>query len=268
MKYFLLVTFIIWGNLLFAQEKIEEIEQYDIRSYAPQKSGVSDLVFEARIDKLTEILSKNLALGKLVDVYFKISWLSPSQYKIEVFGLPKGFEDIKADLTALIKGKLEFVLPEKFSDKFKGYKFKVEPIADGKLIRAIDVTYKMIAPEVDISFDRAGLLKTIETKAPNSLVKTEFFHSPKSWSNNKLVLDKIIQSSSQGPAKQMTISELEYISVSGIGFPSQISVKSVTEITVPATDKEKEKQIKNEMGTTIHFTNYEVNTGKARRQIN
>lgn len=268
MKKLLLFSLLTLTSSVFAQAKIEELEQYEIRSYAPQKTGVSDLVFEARIDNLTEMLSKNMVLGKLVDVSFKIYWLSPSQYKIEVYGLPKGFVEIKSDLISLIKGKLEFVLPENFSEKFKGYTFKAEPIAEGKLIRAIDTTYTMAVPEVDITIDKAGQLKTIETRSPMSAVKTEFFHSPKSWSNNKLVLDKIVLSSRQGAATLTTINDVEYTSVNGVGFPSILRVKNISEVTIPATEKEKEKNIKNETGTIIRFTKYEVNTGKAQRYMN
>jgi hypothetical protein len=251
----------------FAEEKIEELEQYEIRSYAPQKNGVKDLVFEARIDNLTEILQKNLSLGKLTDVSFKVYWVSPSQYKIDVYGLPKGFNEIKSDLTQLIKGKLEFVLPESFSEKFKGYSLKAEPVADGKLIRAIDLTYTMTVPEVDILIDNSGALKKIETRAPMSAVKTEFFHSPKSWSNNKFVLDKIVLTSGQVGAKMTSTNDIEYAVVNGVGFPSKVAIKNVNEIKVPATAKEKEKIIKNETGTVIRFTKYEVNTGKAQRQM-
>ena len=268
MKQLLLFILLAFTSLSWAQEKIDELDQYEIRSYAPQKSGVKDLVFEARIDNLTEMLSKNLVLGKLIDVSFKIYWVSPSEYKIEVQGLPKGFEEVRADLISLIKGKLEFVLPEKFSDKFKGYTLKAEPIADGKLIHAIDATYTMAAPEVDIVIDKAGQLKTVETKASMSSVKTEFVHSPKSWSNNKLVLDKVKMTSRQGAALLTTSNDLEYASVNGIGFPSKITVKNISEVTIPKTEKEKEKKIKRETGTVIRFTKYEVNTGKAQRYIN
>lgn len=267
MKHLLLFILFLASGVAFAQEKIEELEQFEIKSYAPQKNGVNDLVFEARIDNLTDLLTKNLVVGKLVDVSFKIYWMSPSQYKIEVQGLPKGFEEVKADLVALIKGKLEFVLPEKFSEKFKGYTLKAEPIADGKLIRAIDTTYTMATPEVDIVIDQSGSLKRVETRAPLSAVKSEFIHSPKSWSNNKLTLDKIITTSWQGGTLLTTSNDLDYISVNGIGFPAKITVKNVAEVTIPKTAKEKEKKIKNESGTIIRFSKYEVNTGKAKRYI-
>lgn len=268
MKQLLLFILLAATSVAWAQEKIEELEQYEIKSYTPQKNGVSDLVFEARIDNLAEMLSKNLVLGKLTDVSFKIYWLSPSQYKIEVNGLPKGFEEIRADLIALIKGKLEFVIPENFSDKFKGYTLKAEPIAAGKLIHAIDATYTMAVPEVDIVIDKSGQLKTVETRATMSSVKTEFAHSPKSWSNNKLVLDKIIQTSRQGAALLTTTNSIDYLSVNGIGFPSKITIKNISEVIIPKTEKEKEKKIKSETGTIIRFSKYEVNSGKAQRYIN
>lgn len=271
MKTFLLLTVsivtLLTSSDLWSQNKIDEIEQYEIRSYDPQKSGLTDLVFEARIDKLTDILNKTNTLGKLVDVYFKIYWLSPSQYKIEVMGLPKGFQEVRDDLTALIKGKLEFIIPEKFSDKFKDYTLKVEPIADGKLIKAIDDTYTLAVPEVELVFDKSGRLKTLESKVAYSSVRTEFFQSPKSWSNNKLVMDKIVTVTKQGTAENTTTNSIEYITASGMGFPSKVTIKNVTEVVIPAQGKEKEKKVKNESGTVVRFTTYEVNTGKAQRFI-
>lgn len=267
MRNILILILILASQYAFAEEKIDEIEQYEIRSYSPQKNGVNDLVFEARLDNLTESLSKNLILGKLVDVSFKIYWISPSQYKIEVQGLPKGFIEIKASLISIIKTKLEFVLPEKFSEKFKDYTLKSEAIADGKLIHAIDATYTMAVPEIDIVIDKTGQLKTVETRAPMSAVKTEFFHSPKSWSNNKLVLDKIILTTKQGMVNFKTTNNLDYININGIGFPSKVVVETASEVIIQATEKEKEKRIKNEESTRIRFSKYEINTGKAQRYM-
>jgi hypothetical protein len=269
MKFILLfaTVFTVNTTAILAQTKIDEIEQYEIRSYDPQKSGLTDLVFEARVDNLTEILNKTQTFGKLVDVYFKIYWMAPSQYRIEVMGLPKGFQEVRDDLSTLIKGKLDFVIPEKFSAKFKSYTLKAEPIADGKLIKAIDDSYTLAVPEIDLVFDRSGKLKSSEIKTPPAPVKTEFFQAPKEWSNNKLVMDKIVSVSKQGFAVTTITNSLEYASIAGMGFPTKITVKNVTEATIPATKKDKEKKVKSEAGTIIRFTKYEVNTGKAQRFI-
>lgn len=267
MRIFVLLVSLMFLSNAQAQQKIEEIEQYEIRSYDPQQRGLTDLVFEARIDNLTEILNKAQTFGKLIDVYFKIYWISPTQYKVEVMGIPKGFQEVRDDLSALIKGKLEFVIPEKFSEKFKSYTLKAEPIADGKLIKAIDDTYNMTSSEIDIIFDKTSRLKTIETRAPMSVVKTEFFQTPKAWSNNKLVMDKVVSTSRQGNAVLTTTNTIDYMVVGGIGFPAKIAVKNVQEATIPATAKEKEKKVKNESGSVIRFSKYELNTGKAQRYM-
>jgi len=269
MKTFLLsilsITTLFSSTGAWAQAKNEVIEQYEIRSYDPQKSGLTDLVFEARIDNLTEILNKTQTFGKLVDVYFKIYWLSPSQYKVEVMGLPKGFQEVRDDLSTLIKGKLEFIIPEKFSEKFKAYTLKAEPIADGKLIKAIDDSYTLAVPEVDLVFDNNGRLKTLQTKSAASSVKTEFFQTPKAWSNNKLVMDKVVSINKQGLATNTITNSIEYLTVGGMGFPSKVTIKNLTEATIPAQGKDKEKKMKSETNTAIRFSKYEVNTGKASR---
>jgi hypothetical protein len=256
----------IWSNA-FCQQKIDEIEQFEIRSYDPKSSGLTDLVFEARIEHLTELLNKNLSIGKLVDVHFKIYWISPTQYQVEVEGLKKGFKEIKEELSSLIKGKLEFIIPEKFSDKFKSYTLKAEPLADGKLIRAIDESYSMAVSEIDIKFEKNGQLKSVTTQMPMSRLATEFFHSPKSWSNNKLVLDKTVTTTTQGAAENTVENIVEYKTFQNIGLPTKIIVNNRSEITVQATEKEKEKKLKQESITNIIFTKHEINTGKAHRHI-
>lgn len=261
----LLLIFAV-GNI-HAQSKIDELEQFEIRSYTPQLNGVKDLVFEARVDGLKEIIEKNLAVGKLNDLYFKVYWQHPNDFKIEVEGLPKGFKEVRDDLRQLIKGKLDFVIPEKISDRLQPYTLKVEPITEGKLLKAIDETYTLAVPEIDITFDKSGRMKYLETKMSANAVKTEFFHSPKSWSNNKLVLDKV-QSISGVPGNAVIIiNELEYANVNGFGMPAKLNIKNVIEYTTAATKTEKAKVQKKETNSVIRFSKYEINTGKASRFI-
>ena len=67
MKKIILVSLVwAWSCLSLAysaQEKISEIEQYEIRSYDPKASGLTDLVFEARIENLTELLISNCSIS-------------------------------------------------------------------------------------------------------------------------------------------------------------------------------------------------------------
>ena len=267
MKFFYLCLSILFLTSVFAETKIEELEQFEIRSYSPQSLGVKDLVFEARIEGLKNIIEKNLVVGKLEDLYFKIYWINAGDFRVEVMGLPKGFTEVKDDLKQLIKGKLDFVIPEKFSTKLKPYTLKVEPILDGKLVKAIDETYTLAIPEIDITFDKSNKLKFIETKLSQSPVRTEFFHSPKSWSNNKLVLDKVVSISGVKGASLTIDNDVEYVNVGGVGFPSKLVVKNTSEYMTAPTEKEKSKIEKKDVITKVFFTKYEVNTGKAQRFI-
>jgi hypothetical protein len=271
MKKTVLLTMILLTAIkpqdLRAGQQLDEIQQYEIRNYDPKATGLNDLVFEARIENLTEILNKNLSIGKLSDVHYKIYWISPTQYQVEVEGLNKGFKEIKDELANLIKGKLEFILPEKFSEKFKNYVLKSEPLADGKLIRAIDETYTLAVSEVDIRFEKNGELKSIETRAPMSKVTTEFYQSPKAWSNNKNVLDKTVTLTTQGRTKMTVENLIEYKTVQGVGFPSKIIIKNKSVTTIPATEKEKQKELTQESSSNIAFSKYEINSGKAHKYI-
>lgn len=256
-----------YSQVSFSNTPNLEIQQHELRSYDPQKTGLKDLVFEARIDKLVDMLNETGTFGKLSDVYFKIHWLSPDQYKIEVMGLPKGFEEVRNDLSMLIKTKLELIIPEMLSSKFKNYALKTEDSKDAKVVRATDTTGLMVLPEVEIYFDKSGKLSAIETRANGQNVKTEFSLSPKSWSQNKLVVDKIITVTKQGLQTNTVTNTIEYLTVSGVGFPSVVKVNNLSEATIPAQGEEKEKHLKQSTGSIIKFSNYEVNTGKAQRYM-
>lgn len=264
---FIYLLLVLTGLNAFAAERVEELEQFEIRSYSPQKVGIKELVYEVRVDGLKDIIEKNLVVGKLTDLYFKVYWLNPSEYRVTVEGLPQGFKEVKDDLKQLIKGKLDFVVPERFSEKLKGYTVKTEALPDGKLLKAIDETYTLAVPEIDITFENSGRLKLLETKMTPNAVTTEFFHSTKSWSNNKLVLDRVIAKSGVEGNKLTIINDVEYANVNGFGLPAKLSVKNIAEFMVQASEKEKPKLQKKETTSVIRFSKYEINTGKAQRFI-
>lgn len=120
-------------------------------------------------------------------------------------------------------------------------------------------------PELSIVFDNSGRLKKVETKEGYATVSTEYFQSPKSWSQNKLVIDKIVTTTKATNTTTTVTNAVDFTSVNGVGFPSKIRVTNVTEVKIPATEKEKAKTEKVEIGSVINFSNYEVNTGKANR---
>lgn len=263
----MLVSFIVGFKSVHAAVPAV-VEQYEIRAYDPQKMGLKDLVFEARIDNLTETLTKLGNFGTLSDLHFKIYWISPGQYKIDVNGLPKGFAEVRSDLSMLIQGKLEFVIPEMFSSKFQNAAFTSENTAEGTLLTVSDPSsVGLNMPGLNVLFDKAGKLKSISNPMGAQNIRTEFFTAPKAWSQNKLVLDKIVTITTQGIQKSVVTNALQYATVSGMGFPTTLKISNVIEAKMPAHGKEKEKVLKQETGSVIKFTNYEVNTGKAQRYM-
>lgn len=275
-RIFLLVFF--FHSLVNASEKLESLNELEIRSYTPEKLGLKDLVFEARIENLTEMLKRTGNLGELTDVYFKIYWMPPSEFRINVYGLPSGFEEIKNDLKILIKGKLNFIFPEKLTDTLKGYTLKEEIQKGKKIIKAQDLTYTKPISEYDIEIDSVSGLKKISSNiGENQSMETNFKYSTKTWSNNKFVLDSV-EMKSKGQGGSMNVAHtLEYTSVAGIGFPKKIVVKNIANIKIMEPVKGKdgnfdpkklnEKMTKSESGSTLTFSNYEVNTNKAIKYI-
>jgi hypothetical protein len=268
MKFYLFIFFqflVFYNN--FAATKNEEIEQFEVRNYRPQLAGVKDLVFEIKVDGLKEILEKTMAINRRADIYYKVYWMEPDQFRIVVMGLPKGYESAEKDLRALIKEKLEFVLPEKFSTKFDSYTLKEESLPDGKLIKALDETYTLPVTQMNIFFDKSEKLKSIDSFESKGKISTEYFYSPKNFSANKLVLDKVVSTIGVAGNMNKITHELDYFSINGIGFPENLKIKIATEYSILPTQKEKSKIIKKENTTLIHFSKYEVNSGKAQRFI-
>lgn len=270
MKKIILSSFImviVTLSVAIANDAKNLIDQYELRNYSPQKEGLKDLVFEARIEGLEKILSSLGTFGSIGDLHFKIYWMIPNQYKIEVNGLPKGFEELRNDLTALIKTKLEFVLPLSIQDKLVNYNLLTENNAQGTLVKASDKSGREALSEFRMQFDKSGKLKEYIVGGVGQTSTTEFFQGPKAWSKNKYVTDKVVTKTKAGIQTNTITNSIEYLPQSGIGFPSKITVNNISEAIIPAYGEQKEQHLKNETGSVIHFTNFEVNTGKANRYI-
>ncbi len=260
----------LFPSMLKAQDQPalpDSIIQYDIRKYNSENLGIKDLVFEARIDQLTETLNKNLALGKLVDVHFKIYWMAPNEWKIDVNGLPKGFEEIKSDLRQLISGKLEYIMPKPFKTSLVELSFEQASEEGRPYLKAFDPNFSKPFTEMRLYFDSSSKLTKILTLYTQAKAESTFDYATFPWSNNKIVLTKQSTVSSFGASQSTITHSFEYVNVNGFGFPSKMAIKTNNKITVPARGKEKEKVLSSEMNSVIKFSKYETNTGKAKRYI-
>ena len=242
-----------------------EIENFDIRYYHPANYGLKDLVFEVRVKNLLENLNKNLSLGTLADVYFKVYWMMPGKYKIEVAGLPKGFKEIKSDLKNLIKNRLDFVIPQKLAPKVRSYSLTSRKSKKGVQIIGRDKTHTKAVNEIQLDFNKKGMLSKYKSMSPMGVNSSSIRMSAKGWSHNKWLIDNLKIDTIQGINKITMSHDVDYLSIDGFGFPAKVTITTSSELM--KTKKSKARKTSNPVTSEILFSKYEVNTGKAQKQI-
>lgn len=242
--------------------KIDEVEQYDLRFYSPINYGLKDLVFEVRISNLTELLRDEMALTTVVDAYYKVYWIFPGQFRIEVEGLPRGFDELKSELRQMIREHLEIVIPQPLGNRLRSFELSYLSRGQTVQVQGVDQTQTRSVNRIEVVFEPNGKLKSIEAFSPGVRVLSEMESSVKPWSHNKWVLDKLT-TTTRGQTYNKTVNEISYTSVAGIGFPERIRVRSVHRPIVPEGYDGEVPEV--EAGSEIQFSKYEVNTGKAQR---
>lgn len=261
----------MFPTLLKAQDATpalpEQLIQYDVRKYNLEAQGLKDLVFEVRVDQLTETLNKNLSLGKLVDVHFKVYWMPANEWRIEVNGLPKGFDEIKSDLKQLVAGKLEYVLSRPFKSVVEGLSFENYTEKGVNYLRAFDPLYTKPFTDILLQFDQNGRLLYMRTNVPNAATEATFEYNVFPWSNSKFLVTKHTAKTKYGVSESTITHGIEYAAMNGFGFPSKMTIKTNNKVTIPPRGKEKEKVINQDMTSVLKFSKYETNTGKAKRFI-
>ncbi len=242
----------VWAN--------KEVEQFDLRYYHPENYGLKDLVFEIRISDLVKRLNANKTLGKLEDVYYKIYWMFPGEYRIEINGLPNGFMQIKNGLKQMIKARLDYVIPQKLAPKVRSYKLTSTKKASGILVKGVDQTHTKPVNEINLLFDVRGKLKEFKTYSPVGVNNSEMDLNVKPWSHNKWVIDKVKVVNS-GTQITTINSEIDYTTIAGFGFPEKIDI--TTKVKPYEANSKRIIVVK----STLLFSKYEVNSGKAQRFI-
>jgi hypothetical protein len=250
-------------SIALAKEKYpEEIQQFDLRYYNPINFGLKDLVFEARITGLLETLNKQKSYGLLTDLYFKIYWIFPGKFHVDVFGLPNGFHRVKRELSNIIKTRLDYVIPQKLASKLRSYSIKKKKVGNRTQIKALDESHMRTVSEMHFYFKRKGVLEEVKTFSPVGSNKAKLSMEVKQWSHNKLVLSGVETESMQGMQKTIVNSDIKYMTVKGFGFPKQINSQTTYELVLG-----NKKETKSGAESEIIFSKFEVNTKKAARKI-
>lgn len=251
---------LVFSTKTMAQD-IPEVEQYELKSYSPINYGLKDLTFEARIKNLKEVLEGKYNFSNLIDVYYKVYWIFPGQYQMSVEGLPDGFNELELELKSILKEKLEFVVPKGISSKLRAYKLSYKS-KKPTVIEGIDPTQSRTANRIELEFSGDGKLEEFRSFSPYNVTKSILELSSKSWSHNKWVIEsyKVV---SETPQSLTSVTNLiEYETHSGIGLPKSVKTRTKVE----AKGKEKNTTLSEE-GSELTFSNYEVNTGKAKKAM-
>jgi hypothetical protein len=256
---FIFVTLFVGVRASFAQSS-SLIEDFDLRFYHPEQFSLKDLVFDVRIKDLTEIVKQRIADDKVKEVYFKVFWQSPGRYGIDVMGLPKGFEELKAELRMLVASRIDFVIPEKMAPKFRSYTLKTSNLKKGKLIVAEDESNARPINRMELEFEEDGKIKKLTTFSPGSKQTTNYELSVKPWSHNKWVLDRIESEILQGEQRTKVNTALAFKSFEGFGFPVAIGIETIQ--FVQTSDKQGGVKEVRQM-TQLTLDNILVNSGKA-----
>lgn len=248
-----------------AQDAQRLIQNYDIRFYHPVEHGLKDLAFEVRYEGLKETIEERLGLDNLVDVYFQVYWMMPNQFLIRVAGLPDGFEELRAELRAMLSARLELVIPEKLASKIEGYQLRVNSIQGGSQVVGADPSHNKAINEIHFNFDNDGRLTRVRTQSPMGTNTSNIKMSPKSWSENKWVVDEIEVRTVQGIQMTTIDKNITYNNVEGFGLPQKVQMNTVQKLVRPESDDGDTFESSSEL--VINFSNYRVNKGVARRAM-
>ena len=194
----LLLTFYLPSPAQSKLKAREFLQKFDLSYYRPQRHGLRNFEVEIRIDGLSQRFDQQLIYGKINDLFFKMSWLATTDptkqghKKVKVFGLPKGFVEIKSQLSHNILQKLDFIVPLPLIQKIKDYALTMTTNPKGEhTIVAKDPQNLRPANEIILAFDRQQRLQRFVIKRPTGLETVDLSYSKMPWSRGKWVLKPI-----------------------------------------------------------------------------
>lgn len=263
MKSLLLYWLLMLSCQLFAGFK--SLEQFDKTFYFPQDHGLEDLTFEVHHNKLLENFKNNFSLGNLKELYYKVYWTNSSNVDIEVMGLPEGFQELRDQLKLFIVERLDFVLPNKFQDRYKDFKF-VEKDLKGKLV--LELNSDEVTAEYSnliLEFGSDGLLNKFTAIDTATRTESKISYKPIGSTQKEFVIDQVETEKLQGIYKTKLSLKLKYDQVSPFTFPVTIEAEGVQSLSKSVKTKDKISPV--EEAWVITFKNYKVNTGEASRHF-
>lgn len=263
--------FLVIALLFFTQTNAHsrtpaEIRVFDLRFYNLKSAGVKDLAFEMRIEGLKDHIEEITGLTNLIDLYFQIYWTDSDGFHVRIAGLPaEGFYTIRNQLMALAQERLELVIATPLEERLKGLNFKSENHQGKTRITATDPTQKSDISRILLDFSRDGRLVRMRTEAPIGHSESTIALSPKSWSNNKWVIDGMDIVRQEGVNNLEIKKVVNYQDIEGFGVPSRVRINTIRSIAGAEEGAESSAEHRVEDQAIIQFSNYRINTGAARQ---
>jgi len=252
--------FLLFGLCLSfnAFSDIQKIEYFDNQYYHPEEFGLRDLVFKVKISGLEEELTSEKIFGKVENLYFQVFWMYPGKFKIEVNGIPKGFDNRVEMLRQMIKTRMDFVIPQKLAPQMRVYTFTSKVDQNQKIFNGEDKTGKTPQREIQLIFDSKDRLKNMGSLGVNiSKLKMD----KKTWSKDRWVLTELTSEVTNLNNVTTTMShKFNYLEENGFGLPETIIVNTnYKALGVEAKTKNIE--------SIYTFSDYQVNTQRAKKTI-
>ncbi|MCK5072171.1 MAG: hypothetical protein KAQ98_02010 [Bacteriovoracaceae bacterium] len=261
----LILAFVLLPVFSFADCK-RKVDHFDKKFYHPEEIGLNDLSFQVRLPNMKKLLNQEKIFGVIKDIYFQVYWMAPQTYKIDVVGLPNGFQERKEQLRRLVRNRLDFVIPQKLAPKLRAYMLSHNKNKNGDVsCKGVDSTHTKMQNHIEVLFDKNGKLKRFHTSSPSGVSEAESIMSSRMWSKNKWVLDDlVVRLMNMHKISTVMKHKISYKQFSGFGFPVKIKTLTTYESKMVAqNDSLKIPKIESQ----ILFSKYEVNTGKASRII-
>jgi len=250
-----------WCISFYVFADIQKIEYFDSQYYHPEEFGLRDLVFKIKISGLEEELTREKIFGKVENLYFQVFWMYPGKYKIEVNGIPKGFDDRVEMLRQMVKTRMDFVIPQKLAPQMRGYTFTSKVEQNQKIYNGEDKTGKNPQRELQLIFDNKGRLLSVKSMGTMGVNISKLQMNKKKWSKGQWVLDELLSEVTNMNNVTTTINhKFNYLEENGFGLPETIIIS--TNYKAPGVDA-KTKNIE----SIYTFSDYQVNTGRGKKTI-
>jgi hypothetical protein len=244
---------ILFPTLVFSQGE-NLLKSWDSKIYNPKNEGLNSLSFDAKVDGLAESLKTNLIIPNISKIFFKITWDKKNQFKVNLMGLPQGFNELKNALESTMIDKLRFFIPTSFYEPLSEYQISTKLVESGTQYTLEDKTFLKEATKIEVFFNKTKNLSKVEINSLRGKEVNSFIFEDSSIEKKFLIKDLLIENvSAQGVFALSYL--VEYAKVNKFVLPKRISITSQLHSTPTETGQ---KQVFSETKYEVSFSNFSV----------